>query len=129
MLNSPSELIVPKGTAIVGMLKSDPRPGVQILNDIYTPVPIPNFQKRNIQTRRVPGLISLWIWLCEVNPFLFFFSLKDGDMTALVPKLNLKGQFHFGRDNVFTAHTSNAVVSKGSALKVIFKHMFDILIT
>ena len=47
MLNSPSELIAPIGGAIVGMLDTDPRPGVQILNKRYASKPFPrgNFEK------------------------------------------------------------------------------------
>ena len=86
-----------KGGAIVGMLDSDPRPGVKILNERYTSKAFPrgNFEKDVLK------------------------SLESGAMTAIAPKFFLSGQFHFGRENIFQRPTSNGVVAKGSVLKVI----------
>ena len=86
-----------KGGAIVGMLESDPRPSVKILNKRYTSKAFPrgNFEKDVLK------------------------SLESGAMTAIAPKFFLTGQFHFGRENLFQKHTSNGVVAKGSFLKVI----------
>ena len=98
MLNSPSELVVPIGTAVVEMLDTDPRPGVQTLNKRYTPKALSggNFADKDVLK-----------------------SVESGAMTAIVPKLFLTGQFHFGRENLFQWPTSNGVVAKGSVLKVI----------
>ena len=98
MLNSPSELVVPIGTAVVEMLDTDPRPGVQTLNKIYTPKALSggNFADKDVHK-----------------------SLESGAMTTIVPKLFLTGNKHFGRENLFATPASNGVVAKGSLLKVI----------
>ena len=46
-----------------------------------------------------------------------YFSIATGKMTAILTKSGYPGEYHYGRDTLFSAHTSSAVVPKGSHLK------------
>ena len=47
-------------------------------------------------------------------------SIETGKLTTILTKTGYPGVYHYGKEKLFSAHTSSAVVPKGSPIKVDF---------
>ena len=116
MLMSDSQLIVPSPTMIDTLLKLDPRSSVQQLNENHIKMPIQTVFSSTTKDR--------YILIVQIDKLKFFrvicFSIEAGKLTLIMTESGYRGKYHYGRETIFSSHTSSAVVPKGSPLKVSF---------
>ena len=117
MLMSDSQLIVPSPTMIDTLLKLDPRSSVQRLNENHKKMPIQTVFSQATKDRY--NLILKIVMLRFSGKLCF--SIEEGKHTMIMTESGYRGKYHYGRETIFSSHTSPAVVPKGSPIKVSFR--------